>query len=188
MTFTQFERSAKHYDIFYQDRDYARDTEIIEQHIAALNPSALSILDVACGCHAHGPHLSSRFCIDGLENNEIFLEQAVQKTSARAHAGHYHLASMDDFALGKKYDVIVCLFSSIAYLPDTHSLGAAIECFSKHLAEKGILLIEPWLDPSEISSLSPCKIVENSDIRICRMASHIVTGNHLDLSLHYMVM
>ena len=183
----QFEKSARYYDIFYRNRDYAADTRELEAWIDLLCPRAQDILDVACGSHEHGQYFDQKFKVDGVDLNDEFLLAAAQKNADRRRSGAYFSASMDAFDLDRQYDVVLCLFSSIAYLPDAKALTRAIGRFASHLAPGGVIMIEPWLSPEDMERFEPVQMVRDGTTHVARMTSYSITGSNLSMSLHYMV-
>jgi SAM-dependent methyltransferase len=70
------------------------------------------------------------------------------KVAARRVEGvPLHCGDMVDFDLGRKFDVVCCLFRSIAYLKTPDRLIAATQSMARHLAPDGLLIIEPFFTP-----------------------------------------
>ena len=183
----QFEQSSKYYDIFYRNRNYEEDVQALIQHIEFLCPNAQTILDVGCGSHEHCRYFGTKFRLDGIDVNEDFLSIARRKNANRVRPGKYYRASMESFELDMRYDVIMCLFSSIAYLLDQASLERAIAGFARHLTPTGVIIIEPWLAHSEMGRFEPSQLVREGTTHIARIASHKLNGALLNLSLNYLV-
>jgi ubiquinone/menaquinone biosynthesis C-methylase UbiE len=140
-----FTESAELYDAIYRFKDYAAEAAQIAALVRATHPEAHSILDVACGTGEHARHLaaSHAFDVDGLDLDAGLLRVAREKHQA----GNFFQADMSDFAFEKRYDAVLCLFSSIAYLVTLERTRRALECFRRHLREGGVLLVEPWFPP-----------------------------------------
>lgn len=49
-----------------------------------------------------------------------------------------------------RYDAIICLFSSIAYLRTLEGVTDALRCFRNHLATGGVVVVEPWFTPDAL--------------------------------------
>ena len=65
------------------------------------------------------------------------------RRSCRSHrrkhpAGRFVLADMSDFHLGRHYDAVICLFSSIGYVRTLDRVTHAIGRFRDHLAPGGV--------------------------------------------------
>jgi SAM-dependent methyltransferase len=148
-----FSHSAELYDAIYHFKDYASEAGKVAALIRAANPDARSVLDAACGTGEHVRWLARQgFEADGLDLDDSLLEVARQKHPS----GGFFVADMSEFDLRRRYDAVVCLFSSIAYLVTLDRVRRAIECFRRHLGTSGVLLVEPWfapgvLDPTRVS-------------------------------------
>lgn len=140
-----FDHSAELYDLIYLAfKDYRSECAQVAQLLRGMNPQAISVLDVACGTGEHARLLAEAgFAADGLDINETFLRIARGKHPT----GRFFRGDMCDFQLPQRYDVVICLFSSIGYVVTLERLAQAFRCFRQHLAPTGIVLIEPWFPP-----------------------------------------
>jgi SAM-dependent methyltransferase len=139
-----FEHSADLYDAIYSVRgkDYSREADyihrIIQSHGAA---DAGHLLDVACGTgrHLYRFQEAHNFKCAGLDRCRAMLKVA----TLRLPHVPFHCLDMRGFDLGVEYDVVTCLFASIAYLPDVSALRQAIGSMARHVTPGGLLIIEP---------------------------------------------
>ena len=119
-----FTKSAQLYDAIYGWKDYkAESLRLIEIIGANKKSSGNDLLDVACGTGGHIPYLSEVFRVEGLDLDPGMLDIARAKyRDVPIHAG-----DMVDFDLGRQFDVVVSLFSSVGYLktPERLTLGRA---------------------------------------------------------------
>ena len=95
---------------------------------------------------------------------------------------------MRDFNLGKTYDVILCLFSSIGYVKTLNNVVKTLSSFKRHLNRYGIILVEPWFTPDvwHVGSMHMLS-EETDDLKVCRMNISGREGNISILDFHYMV-
>ena len=56
-------------------------------------------------------------------------------------------ADMRTFDLGRTFDAVTCLFSSVGYMADVGELRAAVARMAAHLAPGGVLVIDGWVRP-----------------------------------------
>jgi len=179
-----FSRTARYYDPLYSFKNYPDEAARIRGLIRREHPGARSILDVACGTAEHARLLSSDFAVDGIDLEPEFIEIA----RAKVPAGNFRVADMRQFDLGKKYDVVQCLFSSIGYLTDRGDVVRALECFARHLAPGGIILVEPWITPENWRHDGPSMLtVDQPDLKICRMNVNRVEGNLSIIPFEYLI-
>jgi SAM-dependent methyltransferase len=143
-----FHASAAYYDAIYATiKDYRAEATTLAALLRAVDPACKTILDVACGTAEHARYLTGAgFTVDGLDNDEAFLEIARTKN----RTCRFFLGDMSAFDLPERYDAVVSLFSSIGYLRTLDRLVTALRCFRRHLAPGGIVVVEPWLAPGVI--------------------------------------
>jgi hypothetical protein len=77
---------------------------------------------------------------------------------------------MTSFDLGRKFDAVTCLFSSIGYVGTVERLTSAIGSMAGHLADGGVLVVEPWLAPDVWQVGRPSLLsVDEPDLKVARM-------------------
>ncbi|MBA2557797.1 MAG: class I SAM-dependent methyltransferase [Chloroflexi bacterium] len=144
-----------------------------------------TLLDVACGTGSHLVHLRDWYAVEGLDLNADLLKVAARRLPEVT----LHEADMRDFDLGRTFDVVTCLFSSIGYVETTGGLSRAVEAMARHLAPSGVLIVEPWLSPNTFDAgrLGRLIVVERSDLQAVRMNGSRVKGNLSIMDYHYLV-
>jgi len=141
-----YSRLAKYYDSIYHWKDYKKEAQEIRRLIRRYKKSSgNSLLDVACGTGAHLSYLQSDFECEGVDISEDMIAVA-KKNIPLVKLG---MGNMVDFDLGKQFDVVLCLFSSIGYLQTDGEISKAISNFARHLKPGGVLMIEPFFTRSE---------------------------------------
>lgn len=179
-----YSKTADIYDKVYGFKDYSDEAKRVRELISLEHPSAKTILDVACGTAEHAKLLSSDYSLDGIDLQPEFVAIA----SAKVPHGIFKVADMRSFDMGKRYDVIQCLFSSIGYLLSEEDVVQALECFKRHLNPNGVMLVEPWLGPDQWTCGLPWMMtVDEPNLKICRMNVSAKEGRVSILNFHYMV-
>lgn len=179
-----FSKTARYYDQLYSFKNYPDEAAQIRELIRREHPGARSILDVACGTAEHAKLLSADFAVDGIDLEPEFVQIAQRKVPA----GSFHVADMRQFDLGKKYDVVLCLFSSIGYLTGGSDVVRALECFARHLAPGGIMLVEPWITPENWKYSGPSMLtVDQPDLKIARVNVNRLDGNLTIIPFDYLI-
>lgn len=180
-----FSKSQHLYDLIYQSfKDYAAESAQIDGIIRSKDPGAQSLLDVACGTGLHLEHLASRYTCEGVDLDPGQLEVA----RARVPDVPLHQGDMVDFDLGRTFDVVTCLFSSIGYLKSEEELDQAVANMGRHLSAGGLLLIEPWFFPQAfIDGHVGVVTVESDDVQVVRMNTSKIVGDRSIMEFHYLV-
>jgi ubiquinone/menaquinone biosynthesis C-methylase UbiE len=131
---------AKYYDRVYSFKDYLDEAVRLQNLIIKyLESGGNSLLDVGCGTGLHLKHLKDDFSCTGVDVSKSMLK--IAKKNAKGVT--FKEANMKTLKLGKQFDVIMCLLSSIGYVKTATSLEKTIQNFSKHLKKGGLALIEP---------------------------------------------
>ena len=80
---------------------------------------------MACGTGRHVELLRKRYEVEGLDISGEMLEAA----RARCPGVVFHQADMRTFALGRRFDVVTCLFGSIGYVGRSKSSPRRFETY-----------------------------------------------------------
>ncbi|WZB72477.1 class I SAM-dependent methyltransferase [Achromobacter xylosoxidans] len=182
----QFELSARYYDAFYSQRPYRDDVDVA----AGADCPALPAGGPRAGRGLRQPRArpALRSALSGRragQQRDLPGDRSAQDRRT-PRPGAYHLHSMEDFSLDASYDAIVCLFSSIGYLPDADALRRTMHTFSDHLAPGGVIVVEPWLSAQQLGAFQSSQLVCADGLEIARIARHRVDGDKLTLWLHYL--
>ncbi len=177
--------TAEVYDLIYSGKDYeaeaAKLAEIIEEKGES---GGNDLLEAACGTGAYMQHFRKHFNVEGFDLSREQIEGAKH----RLPDAKLTVADMTDFEMGKQYDAVVCLFSSIGYLQTTDKLNQAIASMARHTKPGGVLIVEPWL-PSE--KFTPGHISldakQNDNMSVARMGFASLEDGLSVLTLHHMV-
>lgn len=176
-----FAKTARFYDACYAFKDYSAEAKRIRELIPA---EKKTLLDVACGTGKHAAELAKDFEVEGLDLDPDLLTIARERCPQVA----FHEGDMTDFDLGKTFDVVTCLFSSIGYAETPAKLERALESMARHLNPGGILLLEPWLyvgqyRPGHLHMLT----VDEPDLKIARMSIAEQKDNLSILGFEYLI-
>jgi SAM-dependent methyltransferase len=180
-----FSKSQRYYDAIYSGKDYAEEARRLKRFIAQHKRSpGHTLLDIACGTGRHIPYLRDDFAYEGLDLDPEMLTLARQRFPDIL----FHLGDMADFALGRQFDVVTCLFGSIAYTRTAPRLRQAIATLAAHVCPGGVLIIEPFLTPEAwISGQLHAIFVDQPDLKLARMNVSVAEGTVAILDFHYLV-
>jgi ubiquinone/menaquinone biosynthesis C-methylase UbiE len=180
-----FSRTARYYDKVYAFKDYHAEV----QHLTAIIRQSLRsegkrLLDMACGTGHHITYLKEHFDVEGLDISQELLEIARQREPDIL----FHSANMIDFDLGRAFDIMTCLFSSIGYVKTLYNLTRAVTCMTRHLATGGVLVIEPWFTPDTWRpGTVHATLIDEPDLKIARVNTSFVDGRLSFFDLHYLI-
>jgi len=134
-----YKKFAKYYDLCYSDKDYSKETESIKKQLKKNNIKGKKVLDVGCGTGTHDFLLKKQgFEITGIDLNKEMLEIARKKSKSIK----FLQGDMKDFKLNEKFDVVLCLFSTMHYNKNQRELNKTMKNLYKHLKKDGILIFD----------------------------------------------
>jgi len=182
-----FNKSNIFYDELYSWKNYTHEAKILADIIEMeISVRPISILDAACGTGSHIKLLSEVYHVEGLDVDPGMIDVAKTKIpNIRLHTG-----DMTSFTLAYRFDVILVLFSSIAYVRNLDRLIITIANLAKHLSHGGILIVEPYFTPATWKPRTQAPaiiIVDKTDIKIVRMMEWENINNIAIGKFHYMV-
>lgn len=181
-----YESAADFYDLLYAgEKDYAAEAEFIASLIRERDPTARSILDVGCGTGAHARHLiEAGFRVDGVDVEPAFIEIA----STRCPEGCFVVGDMTTLDLPQRYDVVTCLFSVIGYARTKAALRKAVQRMSDHLNPGGLLVVDPWFEPGQLTNgWIATHVGEREGLAVCRMSRTVILGTVSRLEFEYLI-
>ena len=182
-----FRNTAHVYDLVHEfsGKDYAAESTSLVQQIRFRVPGARTLLDVACGTGGHLVHLRDDFEVMGVDLDDNMLAEARK----RLPGVELVEADMRSFDLDRDFDAVVCLFSSIGYLPDRDALREAIGCMTGHLSPGGVLIVDGWVRPEAWKDPGSVNVVsgKKGDIAVARVGRSERRGDKTVLELHHLV-
>ncbi|HNS50211.1 MAG TPA: class I SAM-dependent methyltransferase [Anaerolineae bacterium] len=180
-----YDRIADLYDKVYSYKDYPVEARALTAFVRQeLRSGGNRLLDVACGTGRHIEHLKREWRVEGVDLDQELLSIARQRNPDVL----LHQADMADFELGRRFDAVTCLFSSIGYVRTLEKLGQAIGCMARHLVPGGVLAVEPWFTPSTWHpGTVHALLVDEPELKIARVNTSFMEGCLSYFDLHYLV-
>jgi SAM-dependent methyltransferase len=171
-----FTKSAGLYDLIYSWKDYPAEVARLRELVGR---EGGTWLDVACGTGRHLELLARHYEVQGVDLLPEMVEIAWSR-GLSVERGDFR--TMD---LNRQFDVVSCLFSSIAYASD---LGPSVERLARHVAPGGVLLIEPWLSGNQFTDGHVAlRTAEDETMTVVRMSMGRIEGRRSLLAFHYLV-
>ena len=127
---------ARFYDSIMGDR--SPDIERIRGYIERFLPSANSLLELGCGTGAVLAGLAKDLTLAGVDRSPEMLARA----AASVPDARLVEADMTSFALGARFDVVICVFDTLNHLPRWESWQALFDRVHEHLARDGIFIFD----------------------------------------------
>ncbi len=180
-----FRTYAKYYDqIYLRKKDYRKEAETVKGIIKQFEEKqSRTLLDVGCGTGEHLKYLSPDFQCTGIDINRDMIKTAKDKVpNAR-----FRVVNMTDFRLKERFDVIICLFSSIGYVQKFKNLVKTLENFYRHLNAKGLAIVEPWIFKKDFKKRIYLDTYEDEELKLVRMATSEIVRSRWLIFMHYLI-
>jgi SAM-dependent methyltransferase len=173
------------YDAIYDARgkDYPHEASALLAVARGLGGEPRSVLDVACGTGRHLEALRDQVDeVAGVDASGDMLAIAARRLGPGVPLTRTGFTSLD---LGRDFDLVTCLFSSIGHVRDGEELDAAVAAMSHHVAPGGALLIEPWLTPDRVREGHVDLVTARTDDGVVARAASSSTDGDGVVVLHF---
>lgn len=188
-----YQRYAEYYDNVYYWKEYKKDVSVIKGIIHKYKKSSGNeLLEVGCGTGNYLKYISKDFSCTGIDISANMLRIAKQKLK-----GVKLLRSdMTKMHLGKKFDVVLCLWGVISYAKSYDALESTINNFSEHLKTGGVLIADPWYTTSTdglrtksyyTEGMPYMTTYDSPRLKIARIRIPINVGNRQIMDIHTLV-
>ena len=180
-----FNKSQAFYEaINARGKDYAAEAAWLRAAIGVQDPGAKRILDVACGTGAHLRFLEKHFDVAGEDVDATMIAIAKE----RLPGVPLRVGRMQDLAVDRPYDVLMCLFGSITYLADEAELRTTFQRFADATVKGGLVIIEPWIGPDEWrDDMIEGSFVDQPTLKIARIGTTERYGTSAVTRYEYLV-
>jgi SAM-dependent methyltransferase len=131
-----YERFAAFYDVVMDDP--APRAARVDAAIDRYRPQAATLLELGCGTGSILARLETTAALTGLDRSPEMLAIAATKVPGAQLVG----GDMADFDLGRRFDVVACVFDSINHLLDVPSWASLIACVHRHLTDGGLFVFD----------------------------------------------
>jgi 2-polyprenyl-3-methyl-5-hydroxy-6-metoxy-1,4-benzoquinol methylase len=135
---------AELYDTFYSDKDYNKETYLLEKIFKRYNCSpGKKILDIGCGTGNHAIRMAKKgYKITGVDSSESMLEVAKRKCLKESIRIKLKKRCLPELNLNEKYDGIECMFNVIDYVLEDKNILKSLINIKEVLDEKGVFVFD----------------------------------------------
>ena len=178
-------KSTRYYDAIYERlSDQAAGAAALRRQISGRSPRATSLIEAACGTGLMLAQLASDFRVSGFDLSPAMIERARDRLPGVPLA----VADMTTWGRDERYDVIVCVGSSIGYVRTEALLRQTLTGFARHLSPGGLILIEPWFPPDVWQDgRQGLDVVDRPALKLARLGTSGRDGDLSVLDLDFLV-
>lgn len=134
-----YKKFAKYYDLIYSVKDYTKETKFLISLIRKYRLKGKKVLEVGCGTGGHAIFLKKKgFDIVGVDLNKEMLTVARKKSKSIK----FYQGDMRKFNLKNKFDIVLCLFSTMHYNQNYQELEKTLKNFHQHMKNNSLLIFD----------------------------------------------
>jgi len=164
------------YDLF--QTNYERFFQVIEETIQEYSHNPKSLLELACGTGNILQHFVNKYEISGIDISASMLEQAKKKLP---YVPLYEM-NMANFRLGRKFDVVLCMYDSINHLLEYEDWIMMFKCVHNHLNPGGVFIFDMnTLERLDRLSQIPGFVQQKDDVylimKVNKLAKNVTNWN-----------
>jgi SAM-dependent methyltransferase len=171
------EEYAEYYNLLYQDKNYALETEYVCSLLNKFSDKASgSLLDVGCGTGRH----AAEFCRKGFDVYGIDIaEEMLTIARKNVKQANFSCQSASSYEFNQKFDFIVSLFHVMSYQNSNKDLFESLKNAYYHLAAGGLFIFDFWYGPAVLSDLPEVRVkkLENENVSVLRKATPNIDYN-----------
>jgi SAM-dependent methyltransferase len=170
---------AENYDLFYEDKDYEAECDLIEEIFRRHAGGQIStILDLGCGTGNHTMPLAHRgYKVTGVDRSSEMVRHAKIKLQSQTSPpqGHPQFLEGDvrSLKLDRQFDVVLMMFAVLGYQVTNEDVLTSLCTVRRHLRPGGLFVCDVWYGPA-VLSIRPSdriKIISTPGGKVIRAAS-----------------
>ena len=180
------------YDVFYHDKDYEAECDLIEQVFHKYGDGGVcTVLDLGCGTGNHVIPLARRcYKVVGVDYSEAMLAHARKKAAGLSeNPPIFYQGDIRWVHLGQQFDTTLMMFAVLSYQLENADVLAALRVARRHLRPGGLLIFDVWYGPAVLHQRPSdrIKVIPTSKGQVLRVSSSTLDIRHHCCTVHYRI-
>jgi len=161
-----FKDIAEYYDLIYEDKDYEKEVDFIEEIFENSKPK--KILEVGCGTGNYTKILLER----GYEVTAVDISENMLKIAREKCACKFIKGDIKDISINERFDASIAMFAMMGYITESSDVIKALNNINRHLNPNGVFIFDVWNGLAVMRLLPEHRVkeVENDKAKIIRIA------------------
>lgn len=159
-----FVKYARYYDLLYQDKDYRKEADYVDDLIRRYSIKRnKSLLDVGCGTGGHAIWFAKKgYKVFGIDRSAEMISLARKRLTQEKEV-EFGVRDVSRFALGSKFDIAVSLFHVMSYLTTNEGFLKSLTNIANQLKKDGLFIFDFWYGPAVLKQKPAGRVKEVSD-------------------------
>lgn len=171
---------SQNYDLFYQDKDYNSECDLIEKVAMQGLTGPCEILDLGCGTGGHARELAERkHFVLGVDLSESMINVAAKHSSNNLV---FLKSDVRQLNLMRNFDIVILMFSALGYVTTSNDLSQVFEIIRDHIRPSGRIFFDVWYGPAVLKKKPETrkKTFKLKDGKLTRyVTGKLITGSNL---------
>ncbi len=186
-----FDEYAKHYDLFYRDKDYRAEAEYVSRIIRRNSPAGRRMLELGCGTGKYvQAFVEQGYAVAGVDRSPAMISEAEKRFDALkvpAEIARFSVGDIRDYRDGMRYDAVVSLFHVMSYQTTTEDLMATFRTARAHLDAGGLFLFDCWYGPGVLGDppKNPVRTAESGTLVATRRTTSTLLPDRNLVNVHF---
>jgi SAM-dependent methyltransferase len=152
---------ASAYDYLYQDKDYQKECDFLEEVFKKYSGKVKTILDMGCGTGGHAIILAKNgYEIYGIDRSQEMLDIAIRKAERKNLSIEVIQGDITNIKLKRKFDAVISMFAVMSYQTTNSSLARVCKAAREHLIPKGLFIFDCWNGSAVLTEKPDVRIKE----------------------------
>jgi SAM-dependent methyltransferase len=146
------------YDLFYKDKNYEKECDIVERILKEHSSKTVkSILDLGCGTGNYAIPLTKRgYSVTGVDISENMLKIARSKNTKRKIT--FIHGDVKKINIESKFDLALMMFAVLGYQLENTDVIQTLKNVRDHLTEGCLFIFDVWFGPTVLAEKPSLRI------------------------------
>jgi SAM-dependent methyltransferase len=186
-----FDEYAKHYDLFYRDKDYAGEALYVDRIIRKRLPGACTMLELGCGTGKYVHAFTGLgYSVVGIDRSPAMIAEAEKRFGGPMMPPakpRFSVGDVRSYREESHFDVVVSLFHVMSYQTANSDLVETFQTAGAHLDSGGLFVFDCWYGPGVLTDppRNPIKTVESDSVLAERRTTATLLPDRNLVTVHF---
>lgn len=161
-----FDEYAYFYNLFYKDKDYAKETQDVDSLLEKYGIKNRDIIVYGCGTGSHDREfINLGYRCHGVDMSSGMIDVARKFAAEGNYDIQYEVGDIRIYEPARQYDAVVSLFHVISYQNSNEDIINSFRSARRAVDTGGLFLFDAWYGPGVLTDRPVVRIKEVEDER-----------------------